>query len=181
MPTLAKSCLLWVTVLIGSTGVAVAQQAAPQSSAPQSSAPASSTPAASAPAASAPAAAATTPAPGGSAAGANPSDKLVLLFDTGSAALDSRDKAILDHASRLYRDGRPIVMIVSGSADTVGSPASNLTLSLRRAVAVAKGLMARGIPAERTQILAKGVTDLAVPDQPGQPQAQDRRVEISWR
>lgn len=121
------------------------------------------------------------PAPGGSAEGAEPSGKLVLLFDTGSAVLDARDEAILDQASRLYREGRPIIMIVSGSSDTVGSPAYNLVLSQQRANAVARGLLARGIPAERTQILAKGETNLPVQTAKGVAEPQNRRVEITWR
>jgi len=120
-------------------------------------------------------------APGGSSEGAEPAGKLVLLFDTGSAAIDARNEAILDQASRLYREGRPIIMIVSGGADAVGSPAQNLILSQQRATAVARGLLARGIPAERTQILAKGETNPAVPAPRGVPEAQNRRVEITWR
>ncbi len=156
-----NTCVL-AAALIGGIGTAAAQQGATQQ---QSTAPA-------------PVSAA---APGGASEGAEPSGKLVLLFDTGSAALDAHNEAILDQASRLYREGRPIIMIVSGGADAVGSPAQNLTLSQQRATAVAHGLLARGIPAERTQILAKGETNPAVPAQRGVPEAQNRRVEITWR
>ena len=121
------------------------------------------------------------PAPGGNAEGAEAAGKLVLLFDTGSSELNARNQAILDQASRSYREGRPIIMIVSGSTDAVGSPVDNLLLSQRRANAVARGLLVRGIPAERTQILAKGETNPAVPAQRGVPEAQNRRVEITWR
>lgn len=41
--------------------------------------------------------------------------------------------------------------------------------------------MKRGIPAERTQILAKGQNGLAVQTPRGTPEAQNRRVEITWR
>lgn len=123
----------------------------------------------------------TAPAPGGPMQGAEPSGSLVLLFETGSAALDAENEAILDKASRLYREGRPIIMIVSGSADATGSPEWNLRLSQQRANAVARGMLARGIPAERTQILAKGETNPAVPARRGVPEAQNRRVEITWR
>jgi OOP family OmpA-OmpF porin len=123
----------------------------------------------------------TAPVPGGPIQGVEPAGKLVLLFGVGAAALDARNEAILDQASRLYRDGRPIIMIVSGATDAVGQPADNLQLSLRRAAAVARGMQARGIPAERTQILAKGETNPAVPAQRGVPEPQNRRVEITWR
>jgi len=108
-------------------------------------------------------------------------DALVVYFDTGSATVRPADTAVLDHASRLYRDGKPIVMIVSGSTDAVGPAEVNLRLSQARADAVLQGLVARGIPAERFQVLAKGETDPAVPNPPNTPVPQNRRVEITWR
>ena len=156
-----KASLLGTFVLFSSAIAAMAQQADPQTS---------TTPA--------PVAA---PAPGGAAQGAEPAGKLVLLFNTGTYTLDARNEAILDQASRLYREGRPIIMIASGSTDAVGQPAENLLLSQRRATAVVRGMIARGIPAERTQILAKGETNPAVPGQRGVPEPQNRRVEITWR
>ena len=156
-----KVCLLGTLVLAGSAIAAMAQQAGPQP-----------------PLATAPV---TAPVPGGPNQGAEPAGKLVLLFGTGTATLDARNEAILDQASRLYREGRPIIMIVSGSTDAVGQPTENLLLSQRRATAVMRGMVARGIPAERTQILAKGETNPAVPAQRGVPEPQNRRVEITWR
>ena len=151
------SWLVSTSILLGAAGAALAQQPAD------------------------PAPATTAAAPGGAAEGASPAGKLVLLFGPGSAALGAQNEAILDKASRLYREGRPIVMIVAGSSDTTGSAARNLLLSQERADAVARGMAARGIPPERTQILAKGVTALPVPTGPGVAEAQNRRVEITWR
>ena len=120
-------------------------------------------------------------APGGPLEGATPAGKLVLLFGEGQERLDQHNEALLDQASRLYREGRPIIMVVSGSTDSVGNPTQNLLLSQRRANAVARGLLARGIPAQRTQILAKGETNPAVDAPAGTEEAQNRRVEITWR
>ena len=92
-----------------------------------------------------------------------------------------KDIALLDQASRLYREGKPIVMIVSGSADATGSAANNLQLSQRRAQSVLKGLVSRGIPVERFQVLAKGGTDPAVPTPPGVGEERNRSVELTWR
>ena len=105
---------------------------------------------------------------------------LVVLFAPGSSALRAEDKATLDKASRAYSEGKPIVMILTGSSDRVGNAQQNLSLSQRRAGAVLKGLLERGIPADRFQVLAKGETELPVPDKNGQAEAQNRRVEISW-
>lgn len=106
---------------------------------------------------------------------------LVLYFEPGSAAIRSQDVALLDQASRLYREGKPIVMVVSGSADKTGSAIANLRLSHRRADSVLQGLVARGIPVERFQLIAKGETDPVVPTPPGTPEERNRRVEITWR
>ncbi len=111
---------------------------------------------------------------------ANP-ESLVLYFDLGSSVVRPQDRALLDQASRLYRDGHPVIMIVSGSADTLGSPEANLAISQQRATAVLHGLVARGIPAERFQLLAKGETEPAVPTKDGVAEARNRRVEIRWR
>jgi hypothetical protein len=68
---------------------------------------------------------------------------------------------------------QPIVMIVSGSTDATGSAAGNLRLSQRRAENVLHGLVARGIPIERFQVLSKGETEPVVPSKPGV--AEERR------
>lgn len=106
---------------------------------------------------------------------------LVLLFGTGSTRIRPQDEALLDTASRLYREAHPIVMVLTGGTDTVGSPEKNLVISQQRADAVLRGLVARGIPAGRFQILAKGESEPAVPTAQGVAEAQNRRVEIRWR
>lgn len=105
-------------------------------------------------------------------------DSISVFFDEGSAALRHADLAQLDHAARLYRDGKPILMTVSAGTDSNGSPQTNINLSQRRADAVFRGLVARGIPAERFQILAKGSTDPAFSD-PLDP--RNRQAEITWK
>jgi outer membrane protein OmpA-like peptidoglycan-associated protein len=106
---------------------------------------------------------------------------LVVFFDVGSATLRIEDKVVLDHASRAYNEGKPIVMILTGTADRTGSAEVNLEISQRRAEAVLKGLLARRIPADRFQVLAKGETELPVPTNEGVADMQNRRVEITWR
>jgi outer membrane protein OmpA-like peptidoglycan-associated protein len=108
-------------------------------------------------------------------------DSIVVYFDSGSTVIRQADLDKLDFAARLYREAKPIVMQVAGSTDSTGSAEANLRLSQSRADAVFRGLVARGIPAERFQILAKGVTDLPVPDRPGVPDERNRRVQITWR
>ena len=78
---------------------------------------------------------------------------------------------MLDHASRAYSEGKPIVMILTGTADRTGSAEVNLEISQLRAQAVLKGLLARGIPADRFQVLAKGETELPVATNSGRRRA----------
>ncbi len=106
---------------------------------------------------------------------------LVVYFDTASTKVRPQDKAVLDHAARLYSEGKPIVMVVSGATDSVGRPDQNLILSQERASAVLRDLLARGIPADRFQMLAKGETEPAVPGAAGTAEERNRRVEITWR
>jgi outer membrane protein OmpA-like peptidoglycan-associated protein len=127
-----------------------------------------------------PADATKTDAPKAEAAAAAPAP-LVLYFDMGSSTIRNADNAVLDHASRTFNEGKPIVMILTGTADRTGGAAINLELSERRAAAVLRGLIARGIPADRFQILAKGETELPIATNSGVAEAQNRRVEITWR
>ena len=104
---------------------------------------------------------------------------LVIHFGSGSSTILPKDGEVLDQASRAFNAGKPQVMIVTGCADRVGSPARNLSLSQRRATAVLKALVDRGLPVDRFQVLAKGETDLAVPTEEGVAEAENRRVEIT--
>ncbi len=104
-----------------------------------------------------------------------------LYFTTGSSTIRPQDQAKLDKASRTFTEGKPIVMIVAGSTDRTGSPEANLKLSEARATVVLQQLVARGIPVQRLQLLAEGVSDPAVPDSTDKSEQRDRRVQISWR
>ena len=106
---------------------------------------------------------------------------LAVYFKTGSSALREEDKAVLDRASRAYNEGRPIVMILTGTSDRVGNPQLNLALSQKRATAVLNALLNRGIPAERFQLLAKGESEVPEHTRPGTADLKNRRVEITWR
>ncbi len=115
------------------------------------------------------------------ATGQEAPESLKVYFDTGSAAIGTDQRQVLDQAARLFRDGNPIVMIVAGGADTVGSPDINLQLSLDRAELVARGLTDRGIPAERLQVLGRGNSELPVQTADGVAEPDNRVAEITWR
>src|ERR1700730_16360015 len=71
---------------------------------------------------------------------------LVCYFAAGSTRLLPKDVVLSDQASRLYRDGKPLVMVETGSTDAVGTAARNLQLSQQRAGSVLRGVVAGGIP-----------------------------------
>lgn len=106
---------------------------------------------------------------------------LVVYFGSGSATVRAQDEAVLDRASRAFNEGHPIVMSLNGGTDRVGSAGTNLLLSQQRASAVLRGLVARGIPVDRFQLVAKGETEPAVSTANGVADERNRRVEITWR
>ena len=110
-----------------------------------------------------------------------PEDGITVLFPTGASVLQSDQQDQLDQAARLFRDGNPVVMIITGTADTVGDPSVNLDLSINRARAVADGLVARGIPIERLQVLGQGNSELPVTTEDEVPNADNRSARITWR
>jgi outer membrane protein OmpA-like peptidoglycan-associated protein len=108
-------------------------------------------------------------------------ESLKVYFDTGSASIGAEQAETLDQAARLFRDGNPIVMIVSGVADTVGSPDYNLDLSVQRAETVVQGLTDRGIPVGRLQVIGRGNSELEVDTADDVAEAENRIAEITWR
>jgi outer membrane protein OmpA-like peptidoglycan-associated protein len=106
-------------------------------------------------------------------------DSIVLYFDEGTATVRAADLPLLDKAARLYRAGHPILMTVTGSADATGTPEANIRISQRRADSVYHGLVARGIPADRFQIVAKGQTDPVV--QADGAEVKNRSAVITWK
>ena len=108
-------------------------------------------------------------------------DPLKIHFSSGRSAIGADQSATLDQAARLFREGSPLVMIVAGSADTVGTAEGNLDLSIRRAQAVALALADRGIPISRLQVLGRGNSELAVATGNGVSNAENRTVSITWR
>jgi OOP family OmpA-OmpF porin len=166
------SLLAAVTVL-AAAGAAHAQTTTPAPT------PAPS-PATAAPQTTASTTAATKPAPAPTTGQAPTS--LSIYFASGSYAIAPKETATLDEASRIFNDGKPIVMIITGMADATGAPAPNLLLSQKRADVVFAGLVARGLPPNHFQILAKGATETLTASEPkGVPDPQFRKVEITWR
>ena len=106
-------------------------------------------------------------------------ESLVVTFNSASAVLAPAGVAVVDHAARLFREGNPIVMTVSGHSDARGAEYPNLLLSARRAEVVKQALVARGIPGTRLQVRALGISEPAITANPSAE--ENRRVVITWR
>ncbi len=106
-------------------------------------------------------------------------DQIAITFTDGSAALSDDANKKLDLAARLFRDANPVLMFTTGHSDNSGDEYANLLLSARRAQAVKKALVARGIPADRLLLRAMGASDPVTNEAPSA--AENRRVVVTWR
>src|SRR4051812_33923580 len=79
-------------------------------------------------------------APDAGKAAASAPAPLVVHFDVGSSSIRAEDLVVLDKASRAYSEGKPLVMILTGTADSTGAANVNLLLSQQRATAVLNAL-----------------------------------------
>jgi outer membrane protein OmpA-like peptidoglycan-associated protein len=110
------------------------------------------------------------------------------LFAFGKSSLDdlsSEGRAQLDALASRLLTGRPFEIVhVIGHSDRIGSPKANLDLSNRRATAVRKYLVEKGVPAERITAVGRGAVEpiVACDDVSGDALiaclAPNRRVEI---
>lgn len=107
-----------------------------------------------------------------------------VLFDFGSSALTPDATAkIKDVAGRIGTGGRPVAVV--GYTDSIGDDATNLSLSLRRAKAVAAVLRAGTSPGAQVTTDGRGEKDPAAPNEVGgedssEGRAKNRRVSISF-
>jgi OmpA-OmpF porin, OOP family len=109
---------------------------------------------------------------------AEQSVNLNIPFERNSSALKREAQAQLQQlglaltSASLGKDR----FIVAGHTDAKGSPQYNKQLSLRRAEAVKRFLMAKGLDGRRLQAVGYGSERLLAPDRPEDP--SNRRVEI---
>jgi outer membrane protein OmpA-like peptidoglycan-associated protein len=105
----------------------------------------------------------------------------VLYFDSGSDEFNDAAKAT---AATLLADlqVRPAPEVtVIGHTDRVGSDADNDRLSLQRAESVRAMLIRNGIKAPFIRAVGRGEREPLVPSADEQPEARNRRVEVTLR
>ncbi|TCW79890.1 OmpA family protein [Burkholderia sp. SRS-46] len=101
------------------------------------------------------------------------------LFATGLATLTPTALASLDALLARQGDAAFTRVSVTGYTDSVGNDASNLTLSQRRAQAVAGYLKAHGLNARTVAVTGRGSVDPIASNATAEGRASNRRVEIS--
>jgi outer membrane protein OmpA-like peptidoglycan-associated protein len=100
-------------------------------------------------------------------------------FASGSSRLAEDAKTALDDAVAKAPTDRPYVIEIQGFADSTGSAALNLALSVRRADAVVRYLTtAHGIPLRRIHTLGMGSENPTADNKTRDGRAENRRVEI---
>lgn len=114
-------------------------------------------------------------------ASAPPSVNLFVEFETGSAELTRQAKTSLDNLGRALSSSEltPYRFRIEGHTDTVGLKEFNLSLSKRRAAAVAHYIVQNyGVNEARLDAIGVGSEHLLVATPPQTPEAKNRRVEV---
>ena len=102
-----------------------------------------------------------------------------VLFVTGKSELLPAAQDQLDQVAKALKDqGEIKPMVVEGYTDSVGTDASNLTLSKNRAEAVRSYLVSKGIPSDKITSVGKGKANPVASNDTADGRANKRRVEI---
>ena len=102
-----------------------------------------------------------------------------LHFRFESDALTDESKALVPEILRTVK-GRPAVeVVVVGHTDTMGTPAANFALGLKRATAVRVLLVAAGLDPATVEAASLGEAYLLVRTSDETPEPRNRRVEIT--
>jgi outer membrane protein OmpA-like peptidoglycan-associated protein len=108
-------------------------------------------------------------------------EHFVLNFQFDSDELTTESRALLPQVLNAVK-GHPVPEVqVIGHTDTVGSPASNITLGMRRAEMIRKQLIEIGLDPSLMEIVSHGEADLLVQTADDVPEPRNRRVEITVR
>lgn len=98
-------------------------------------------------------------------------------FASGSARIDAKSTALLDHLAREVKSC-PGKLRIEGYTDTVGRGRLNQRLSAERAAAVRAALIARGIPPARLSAKGYGARHAIADNATEAGRARNRRIEF---
>jgi outer membrane protein OmpA-like peptidoglycan-associated protein len=101
-----------------------------------------------------------------------------VLFDSGSATLDSGGRSTLEQVADVINDYRKTAVVVQGHTDALGSEESNQDLSERRARAVENYLTNRGVEPERMTAIGFGESAPLASNSSAYGRQRNRRVDV---
>ncbi|PBY65998.1 OmpA family protein [Pseudomonas aeruginosa] len=104
-----------------------------------------------------------------------------ITFQTGSTELSPAAQFNLDKLSSSFKHYGDNNIEVTGHTDSVGSNASNIELSQKRAISVGKYLIAQGIDKNRIQVYGAGPFQPIASNGTEEGRVQNRRVEIKLK
>ena len=103
----------------------------------------------------------------------------IVPFAFDSAELAGGAEETVAAVVDLARAGRDVLIVIGGHADRAGADAYNDRLSRRRAEALSRALVGRGVAAERISINAFGERRPLVSTPDGARETRNRRVEVT--
>jgi outer membrane protein OmpA-like peptidoglycan-associated protein len=101
-----------------------------------------------------------------------------VLFDTGSASLDSSGRSTLADVADVINEYRKTAVVVQGHTDAVGGEDSNQALSERRARSVEGYLIDRGVDPDRVAAVGFGESAPVASNASTWGRRQNRRVDF---
>jgi OOP family OmpA-OmpF porin len=101
-----------------------------------------------------------------------------IFFASGSDKILPASFPALDNIVAILKANTTLKLIVEGYTDNVGKPASNLTLSQKRAEAVTNYLVQKGLDANRLEALGYGQERAVADNSTPAGRAANRRVEL---
>lgn len=100
-------------------------------------------------------------------------------FKSGSDALTAEAQSVLDSIAGTLRDYPDVVISIEAHTDNQGSASSNLELSKKRALSVARYLVTQGVSGQRLRPKAFGESKPRASNATAAGRSQNRRVEFN--
>jgi len=102
-----------------------------------------------------------------------------VLFDFDKYNIKPQYYQFLDEAAAVFEKNPSLKVVIEGHTDNIGPAAYNMKLSLKRALAVMKYLISKGISKDRLKAKGYGLTRPIAPNTTKAGRALNRRVQLT--